>query len=111
MTHNNVLEKKSKILCTILLSIFLVISGVYVACKCAFSEDVSMPIAEENFDKVTEESENGVSNRINESYSDLKKSETGTELKSGLIVPGEYDIREIPDKYNTGCGTDLVVID
>ena len=109
MIHDNASEKKNKILCVVLLSIFLVFSGVYVACKCAFSDNNLIPMAQENLYENIEKSENVSTVMVG--YSDPEKRRTVLEQKEGLIVQGEYDIREIPDKYNTGCGTGLVTID
>ena len=109
MTQDNVSEKKTIILCIVLLSVFLVFSGVYVTCKCAFSDKNLLPMAEENLYENIENPENG--STVTVGYSVPEKRTMVLEQEEGLIVQGEYDIREIPDKYNTGCGTGLVTID
>ena len=115
--NSAVSEKKNKILCMILLSVFLVLSGAYIASKYAFADEKPMPVRNENSELSIEKSgkENGaltgVTDNVNAGvlYSGAEVY-SAAELNKGLIVPGEYDIREIPDKYNTGCGTDLVTL-
>lgn len=108
MKGNGVSQKNMKILCAFLLSVFLIFSGVYVACKCAFSDNNIVLMAEEDLHENSEKPEN--ESTIMGGDSVPEKSTTVSEQEGGLIVPGEYDIREIPDKYNTGCGTDLIKI-
>lgn len=110
-------EKKNKILCMILLSVLLVLSGAYIASKYAFADEKPMPIETENSELNIEKSEKEaetIKSEINHVNGGVIESEAeiypAAELINGLILPGEYDIREIPDKYNTGCGTDLVTI-
>jgi len=117
MMSSAVSEKKNKILCLILLSVLLVLSGAYIASKYVFADEEPMPMGNENSELNIEKSEKetgtltGVTNNVNAGtlYSGTEVY-SATEINKGLIVSGEYDIREIPDKYNTGCGTDLVTL-
>ena len=115
MINSAVSEKKKKIFCMILLSVFLVLSGVYVTSKCAFSDEMPMLTEKEKLEADIEQSGDGAitvaKKNVNTETSDSGTVDnSATELSKGLIVPGEYDIREIPDKYNTGCGSELVII-
>lgn len=97
-------EKNMKIVCMILLSIFLVITGIFIACKCAFSrKDTESDVSS---DTVIETKDTGFELNIQE----LEKMAQDPEKGKNLIIPGENDRRVIPDKYNTGCQGDLVKI-
>ncbi len=93
-------EKEEKILCVILLSVFLVVSGVFTICKAAFSSE----------EQIQTDMDSSYINT--ESDTIINSSRTGndtsaTESEKALIVRGENDNNVIPDKYNTGCSGDL----
>lgn len=91
-------EKKMKVLCTILLSIFLVISGVFIASKCAFTGEEP---ALADSDTEATYNENEVVLPVSQKQISI------SEIEDNMFVQGEYDLKVIPDKYNTGCHGDL----
>ena len=123
---------KLRILTTILLSIFLIVSGFFIVDKCVFSSEEKV----EN----PEEVETSISDQDN-TETDIHQTEvqpispvqgmivsdpgillpllegvnTGTEVilpenKEGVVLPDRQDINVIPDKYNTGCRGELTKV-
>ena len=116
-------EGKLKIICTILLSVFFVISGVFIAGKYVFSsaedvetnneQDVSGIESGEATDIEETIADRNIKLTISDNYdADISKINIGTiaetaKSENGNIMPSENDYRVIPDKYNTGCAGEL----
>ena len=121
-----------RILTTILLSIFLIVSGFFIVDKCVFSseEDIQNPEETETPNSVQDNTETDVHQTEAPSASPvqemnvsdqgivlplLESVNTGVEVvlpenKEGVIIPDHQDLNVIPDKYNTGCRGELTKV-
>lgn len=84
MNRNNGLKIRFKIICTILLSFLLIVSGLIFTYKPVFSSMIDTFVTTKS---------------------------TSFQQCTNLIMPTQCDVRIIPDKYNTGCKGDLVLLD